>query len=62
MTAALRTVVEAGPGTRLVIDLVALGKGRTEITLTVAAPVASTGALARAEQRLARRLVARLRT
>ena len=50
----------AGSSVRLVSDLIALGKGRTEVTLTVTGPEAASAQLQAAELRLARLLAGRM--
>jgi hypothetical protein len=60
---AYRAVVEAGSGTqafRLMVDAVLVGRSRTEISIVTTAPLADAASVATAEQRLARRLVARV--
>ena len=64
LTQAFRAVfkVTSGPSSIPVeIDVLALGSGRNEITLTVTGLVAAHGALHTAEVRLARRLAGRMR-
>jgi hypothetical protein len=48
-------------GTKVIVDVVAIGKGRTEIELTTAAPLAADAVIRIAERRLAEKLVARVR-
>lgn len=63
-TNAIRIVVEVATGSakvRVFIDLVLLGCGRTEITLTTTAPLLADAAVRPAEARLARLLAARIR-
>jgi hypothetical protein len=45
----------------VMVDVVLVGRSRTELTLTVAAPAAARASISRAEVRLARRLLARVR-
>ena len=61
-TAAFRIVLEAKSGTTTVpvfVETVLVGRGRTEITLTMTAPLAAAAALRPGEIRLAKLLVAR---
>jgi hypothetical protein len=61
-TAAFRIVLEATSGTRTVrifLDTVLVGRGRTEITLSITAPLAAAAGLRAGEVRLAKLLVAR---
>jgi hypothetical protein len=61
-TRAYRTVVEvkaAAGTTRVFVDLLLIGRGSTEITLTTTAPLVAATAVRAAELRLARILVAR---
>jgi hypothetical protein len=51
----------AGQSLLVVIDLVQVGRSRTELTLTMSAPVAARAAIAAAEVRVARTLLARVR-
>ena len=63
-SAAYRVEIEVRPGgrrIRMLSDIVLLGRGRTELTLTATAPSASRATVEAAEIRLARRLVARIR-
>ena len=63
-TRAFRTVVEVTSGTqkvRVLIDVVLIGRGRTEVTLTTTAPLAAEAVVRPAELRLARLLASRLR-
>jgi hypothetical protein len=46
---------------RLFVDLVLVGRGRTEITLTTTAPLVASSAIRAAEIRLARLLASRVR-
>jgi hypothetical protein len=60
---AFRAVIETGSGSqaiRLMVDAVLVGRSRTEISLTTAAPFANTKAVEAAELRFARRLVSRI--
>ena len=62
--AAFRSVIEVTSGAtrvRVMADIVLVGRGRTEITLTTTAPFASVGTIAPAEIRLARILISRIR-
>jgi hypothetical protein len=64
MAARYRMVADAGtPGSsvRVVLDLILLGQGRTEITLIVSAPYTDRAAADLAERRLAQILVSRIR-
>jgi hypothetical protein len=45
----------------VMVDVVVIGRGRTELTLTVAAPFAARASISQAEVRLARGLLARVR-
>ena len=61
-TAAFRVVVAvtiSGTTIRVVVDAVLVGRGRSEITLDVAAPAAVAAPLPAAERRLARKILAR---
>ena len=63
-TAAFRGVVAVsalGRTVRVLLDIVLVGRGRTEISLNVAAPAQAAGVVSAAERRLARKLVARTR-
>jgi hypothetical protein len=63
-SAAFRFVIDvrsSGAAVRVMIDLVAVGRGRTEITLTTTAPYAARAVVAPAEVRLAQLLVGRIR-
>jgi hypothetical protein len=63
-TAAFRGIVEVsalGQTVRVLLDIVFVGKGRTEISLDATAPAAAAGAVSAAERRLARKLAARAR-
>jgi len=63
-TAAFRGVVEVsalGRTVRVLLDIVLVGRGRTEISLDATAPAAAARAVSAAERRLARALVARAR-
>jgi hypothetical protein len=51
-----------GSRARVVADIVLVGRSRTEITLSAAAPAAAAGPLALSEVRIARTLLARVRT
>ncbi|MDX6438580.1 MAG: hypothetical protein QOF45_1163 [Gaiellaceae bacterium] len=50
-----------GSSTRLVVDMILLGQGRTEVMLTVWAPYADRATTDRAERRLAQIVVGRIR-
>ncbi len=50
-----------GQSVLVVIDLVVVGRSRTELTLTTSAPAAARTAIAAAEVRVARALLARVR-
>lgn len=50
-----------GKSVLVVVDLVVVGRSRTELTLTTSAPAAARGALPAAEVRVARALLARVR-
>ena len=61
---AFRTLIDVTSGAttvRVMADVVLVGRGRTEITLTTTAPYSAIGTIAPAELRLARILVARIR-
>jgi V8-like Glu-specific endopeptidase len=61
---AFRTLIDVTSGAttiRVMADVVLVGRGRTEITLTTTAPYSAVGTIAPAELRLARILVARIR-
>jgi hypothetical protein len=63
-TAAFRGIVAVsvlGQTVRVLIDVVLMGKGRTEISLDATAPAATARAVSTAERRLARILAARVR-
>jgi hypothetical protein len=63
-TAAFRLVLDvtsAGTTGSMLLDLVLVGRGRTEITLTTVAPYDARAAIKAAEERLARLLVSRIR-
>jgi hypothetical protein len=45
----------------VLLDIVLMGKGRTEISLDATAPAATAGVVSAAERRLARKLAARVR-
>jgi len=63
-TAAYRALVAVeAAGQRLLVaaDIVLVGRGRTELTLSLTAPAAARAAIAAAEVRLARVLLARVR-
>ncbi len=47
-------------GVQVVVDVVAIGKGRTEVELTTVAPFAANAVISIAERRLAEKLVARV--
>lgn len=58
----LIAVVQAqGRSVLVAVDVVVVGRSRTELTLTVAVPAAARGGISRAEVRLARLLLARAR-
>jgi hypothetical protein len=62
--AAFRAVIEISAGGQhalVVADMVAVGKSRTELTLSVEAPAAARASLPAAEARLAKLLLARVR-
>jgi hypothetical protein len=56
---ALMDVTSSGTTVRVLVDIVAIGKGRSELTLMTTAPYAARTALQPAEVRLARILAAR---
>jgi hypothetical protein len=61
-TAAFRGIVEVsalGQTVRVLLDIVLMGKGRTEISLDATAPAAAARAVSAVERRLARTLAAR---
>ena len=58
---AYRGVVTVG-GVQVLVDVLAIGKGRTEIELTTVAPLAADAVVRIAERRLAEKLVSRART
>jgi hypothetical protein len=63
-TTAYRAIVEVSAGgahARVLVDLVLVGRSRTELTLMIAAPVGAGASIAAADVRLARALVARVR-
>jgi hypothetical protein len=63
-SAAFRGIVVVpalGQTVRVLLDIVLVGRGRTEISLDATAPAASTRVVSAAERRLARKLVARAR-
>jgi len=63
-SAAFRAIIDVTSGTttvRVMADVVLVGRGRTEVTLTTTAPLASVATIAPAEVRLARILVSRIR-
>jgi hypothetical protein len=63
-TAAFRLVLDVtstGTTASMLLDLVLVGRGRTEITLTTVAPYDARAAIKSAEERLARLLVSRIR-
>jgi hypothetical protein len=57
----LVSVRDAGQSVLVVVDLVQFGRSRTELTLTMSAPAAARSAIAAAEVRVARALLARVR-
>ena len=62
-TTAYRAIVEVSAGgarARVLVDLVLVGRSRTELTLIVAAPAAAGASIAAADGRLARALAARV--
>jgi hypothetical protein len=59
---AILDVVDSGTTVRVMVDVVAVGRGRTEITLSTTAPYLARAAVVAAEVRLARLLVARAAT
>jgi hypothetical protein len=64
-TAAFRLVLDvtaAGTTASMLIDLLLVGRGRTEITLTTVAPYDARAPIKSAEERLARLLVSRIRS
>jgi hypothetical protein len=63
-TAFFRGVISVqaqGKTVRILTDLVLVGRGRTELTLTVVGPAGAKSAISAAERRLARALIARAR-
>jgi hypothetical protein len=56
---ALLDVTSGGQSIRVLVDIVAIGKGRTELTLTTSAPYVALASVVPAEVRLARILAAR---
>jgi hypothetical protein len=61
---AYRAIVEVSAGgarARVLVDLVLVGRSRTELTLMIAAPAAAGATIAAADVRLARALAARVR-
>jgi len=56
---ALLDVTSGGQSIRVLVDIVAMGKGRTELTLTTSAPYVALASVVSAEVRLARILAAR---
>ena len=63
-TAAFRLVLDvtaSGTTASMLVDLLLVGRGRTEITLTTVAPYDARAPIKAAEERLARLLVARIR-
>lgn len=61
---AYRAIVEVSAGgasARVLVDLVLVGRSRTELTLLLAAPAAAGASIAAADVRLARRLLTRVR-
>jgi hypothetical protein len=63
-SAAFRGIVAVsalGAKVRVLLDIVLVGKGRTEISLDATAPAAAARAVSAAERRLARKLAARAR-
>jgi hypothetical protein len=64
LTTAYRAIVEVSAGgarARVLVDLVLVGRSRTELTLMIAAPAAAGASIAAADVRLARVLAARVR-
>ena len=64
-TAAFRLVLDVTAGgntASMLVDLVLVGRGRTEVTLTTVAPYDARAPITSAEERLARGLVSRIRT
>jgi hypothetical protein len=64
-TAAFRLVLDVTAGgntASMLVDLVLVGRGRTEVTLTTVAPYEARAPMKLAEERLARSLVSRIRT
>jgi len=62
-TTAYRAIVEVSAGgasARVLVDLVLVGRSRTELTLMIAAPAAAGASIAAADVRLARALAARV--
>ena len=57
----LIAVQAQGRSVLVAVDVVVVGRSRTELTLTVAVPAAARGSISRAEVRLARLLLARAR-
>jgi hypothetical protein len=63
-TRALRALLDVGSGTlkiRVMTDVIFIGRGRTEGTLTVIAPYGLVSTIERAERRLARLMASRMR-
>jgi len=63
-TAAYRALVDvaaSGQHVRVVVDVVLVGRSRTEVSLSIGAPAAARSTLPAAELRLASRLLARVR-
>jgi hypothetical protein len=61
---AYRAIVEVSAGgasARVLVDLVLVGRSRTELTLLLAAPAAAGASIAAADVRLARALLVRVR-
>jgi hypothetical protein len=57
----LISVRRQGQRVLVLVDIVLVGRSRTEVTLTVSAPAAARAGLSAAEVRLARGLLARVR-
>jgi hypothetical protein len=58
---AVISVRTQGKTVRVLTDLVLVGRGRTELTLTVAGPAPAKRRISAAERRLARALISRAR-
>ena len=58
---ALIDVSAQGAHARMLADLVLVGRGRTELTLMIAAPAGAAATIAAADARLARALLVRVR-